>query len=68
MTTITYTARVSRRDGRKVYETIPFTSREEAARVAFAVRPTAKTCSTCRGIGCDIRWHRREEIMGRAQP
>src|SRR6266566_3686223 len=39
-----YAARVSRRDGRKMYETIAFPRREEAATVAFAVRPSAMTC------------------------
>ena len=66
-----YIARVTRRDGRKVYETIPFATREEAASVAFAVRPSAKSCSTSRAslvdgrwqdFGFDTRWHDRGRI------
>lgn len=58
----TYTARVSDREGRKLYESKPYPTREEAARDAFAARPKARTCSTCYGIGLDIRWHKKEEF------
>jgi hypothetical protein len=62
MTGDTYSARISRRDGRALYMSAEYPTREDAARDAFAARPKAKECSTARQSYFDIRWHRRDQI------
>lgn len=63
-----YIARVSAINGRKLYDTQCFDTREGAARAAFKARPKAKSCSTARAVwveslrewksyGMDIQWH-----------
>ena len=56
-----YTARVSDKQGRKLYESKPYETREAAIADAFEARATAKECSSCYGIGFDLRWHKRED-------
>lgn len=55
-----YYSRVSAKNGRKIGETGPHGSHEEAAAAAFAKYPRAKGVSTQRGqYGMDIRYHNR---------
>lgn len=60
-----YIATVADARGRDLYVTAPFQTREAAAAVAFAAKPRARKCSTCRvtpsgqRAHLDIRWHER---------
>jgi hypothetical protein len=66
-----YIARVSSpKNGKALYQTAPYPTREEAAAVAYRARPRAKGCSTSRAYWdtklvwwldahSDIRWHNR---------
>ena len=64
-------ARVSDKQGRKLYETTAYDTREAAIADAFKARPNARTCSTSHAAliggewwatGMDIRWHDRREL------
>ena len=57
-----YTGRISARDGRALFTTDHFASREDAARAAFLARPSHNKCSTARNDSFDVRWHRRDEF------
>lgn len=54
-----YFSRVSSKNGSKLGEYGPHPDRESAAAAAFAAKPRARTVSTSRGFGMDIRWHNR---------
>lgn len=65
-----FAARVSGKDGRKLWHGMPYDTREEAAAAAFAARPEARRCSTSiagimphngewNDLGSDIRYHDR---------
>ena len=56
-----YRARVSDKEGRKLYESAAYSTRAAAIADAFKARPKAKVCSTCYGVGLDIQWHKRED-------
>jgi hypothetical protein len=62
-----YTARVSDKNGRKLYESPPFTTRAAAVDAAFRSRPKARLCSSCYGAGLDIQWHNRLDWLGENQ-
>jgi hypothetical protein len=59
-----YVARISASDGRKLYQSAEYPTREAAALAAFAARPYAKRCTTGYGVGgnFDIREHRRADM------
>lgn len=72
MTDIRYIARISDRNGKRLYTSDIHYTREDAAREAFAARPNTTRCSTSRatqmGIGdwrdygFDIRWITRYDL------
>ena len=57
---IEFRARVSDKEGRKLYESAAYSTRAAAIADAFKARPKAKVCTTCYGVGLDIQWHKRE--------
>lgn len=70
-----FIARISAKNGRKLYETREYRTRKEAAAVAFEQRPKAMSCSTTRAVwvenlqawrsyGMDLRWHDCRSMEG----
>jgi hypothetical protein len=62
MTDRLYTGHVCDKQGRVLFTSHAYPTRDECVSVCFAARPKAKTC--CTGYGYngtfDIRWHRRD--------
>lgn len=61
-----YTAQITDHRGNVLVKSDGHSTREEAARAVFAIRPNARNCSTGYGYNgnFDIRWHLRTKIMG----
>jgi hypothetical protein len=54
-----YHARVSAKNGRVLGSYGPHPDRDAVIKEAFEKHPRAKTVSSSRGVGMDIRWHNR---------
>ena len=63
MTDIFY-ARGLTRKGRKLGDVGPYLSRDSAVAAAWAKYPNAKSVSSCRGVGMDMRFHGRHHPDG----
>jgi hypothetical protein len=72
-----YIARLSAKNGRKIYEGDAYPTREEAVTAMWKAKPLARSCSTARAVwvenlqrwrtyGMDIRWHDNDQPLYRS--